>query len=276
MAKKTTQEKMIGRHPIKDSIFAKWLVCNDLDCTDNKIHRSLTVNSTYEDEAVEEVANWLINHHLPKRKRDFLGKKKAILEKYDFNEYADSLHIFPTEDKTKKGNLGEVILSEYLRASSGIDILIYKLRYNPNVDQSMKGDDVLLVNDKKILLGESKFRTVAAKSVVEEISNNFGKVLTLPISLSFIADRLYEEGEFELSDKIVEIETILPKGKIDVQNIGLILSDLSAHRSVERHMNSNNKNFIIITLNVNNPNNLLKKSFDKAQERIKGNFPYAY
>ncbi|OFI06663.1 hypothetical protein CLOACE_08180 [Clostridium acetireducens DSM 10703] len=272
----TKQDKMIGKHPIKNSIFADWLICNDMDCTEKKIHRSLIENSDCTDQAIEEIAKWLINFHLTRRKKDLLDKKKVLLKKYEFHEYADSLHIFPLTDKTQKGNLGEVILTQYLHDTSGIDIVFYKLRYNPNVDQSMKGDDVLLVDDKKILLGESKFRKKAGKNVVDEISKNFATKLTLPISLSFIADRLYDEGNHELSDKISEIETVLSKGKIDIKNIGFILSDYSAHVSVEKHMNSQNKDFIMITLNVDNVLDLLNKSFERAKEKIKGDFPYEY
>ncbi|MCB2353137.1 Hachiman antiphage defense system protein HamA [Clostridium estertheticum] len=272
MVEETIQDKMIGKHPTDDNIFSDWLVCKDLDCTETKIHRSLTEKADYREQSVEEISNWLVSHHLSNRKRDLLKKKKEILEKYDFKEYANNLHILPQTDKTKKGNIGEVILAEYLHISSGIDTLIYRLRYNPNVDQSMKGDDVLLIGEKDILLGESKFRTTAGKSVVEEISNNFGKALKLPISLSFVADRLYEDGKYDLSDKITEIESILSKGKIDIQNVGFILSDPSAHRAVENHMNSHNKNFIMITLNIDDPKDLLDKSFEKANEKIKGDF----
>ena len=56
----------------------------------------------------------------------------------------------PKLDTTQKGNCAEVILSEYLVSTSGLDLLIYMLHYNTNVNQSMKGDDVLLFNQDKI------------------------------------------------------------------------------------------------------------------------------
>ena len=76
-----------------------------------------------------------------------------------------------------KGNVAEIILIEYLKKSTGFSPFIYKLRYNPNVEQSMKGDDVLLFNPKnvfeRIYYGESKYRSVPSKQAIEEAVSNF-------------------------------------------------------------------------------------------------------
>lgn len=264
------QELMIGEHPNDDSVFSNWLICNDTECTEGKIHRSLVEDIEYREQAIDEISNFLINHHLSNRNRSLLERKRSILKKYDFKEYAEKLNIIPNADKTKKGNLGEVILSEYLQKTTGIDILIYKLRYNSNLDQAMKGDDVLLVNEEKILIGESKYRSNSDKGVLSEISKNFGNSLTLPISLSFIADRLYEEGKLELSDMITEIEYNLPKRNIKIKYVGFIISTSSAHRVVEKHMSSSNKDFIMVTLNIDNPKNFLEEAFKGAKMKIEG------
>ena len=71
-------------------------------------------------------------------------------------------------------------------------IKVYKLKYNPNVDQAIKGDDTLMVdlfeengNEKiKIYLGESKFRTTPQKNVVEDITKSLNKILCLYRTLS--------------------------------------------------------------------------------------------
>lgn len=143
------QDKMIGKHP-SDGLFFDWVECQDTECTDIKRHRYLSEKGEKRQAAIETVARWLVTYHLSRGKRMAICKKQKILDKYDFEEYAKSLQVFPNTDKTKKGNLGEVILTEYLSQVSGINVLIFKLHYNPNVDQSMKGDDVLLVDEKKI------------------------------------------------------------------------------------------------------------------------------
>lgn len=272
----TVQDKMIGKHPTKDSIFATCLVCRDMTCDNGKVHRSLMEVDCKRDDYVNEIARLLIKHHLSERKKHQLEKKKDILEKYEFKKYADSLNIFPTADKTQKGNLGEVILSEYLSATSNIDILVYRLRYNPNVDQSMKGDDVLLVDNNRVLVGESKFRSKANKEVVDDISNKFGKEIRLPTSLSFIADRLYDEHNYELAKKVSEVEACIPYGSIDIENIGFIISDSSAHRSVEKYMSSKNNNFMIITMNIDSPVDFLNSTFNLAKKMLGGELSYVY
>ncbi|WP_352404329.1 Hachiman antiphage defense system protein HamA [Sporanaerobacter acetigenes] len=272
----TVQDKMIGKHPTEDSVFATCLVCRDMPCSNGKVHRSLMEIDCKRDDYVKEIAKWLIKYHLSERKKYQLKKKKEMLEKYEFKKYADSLNIFPTSDKTRKGNLGEVVLSEYLSATSNIDILIYRLRYNPNVDQSMKGDDVLLVDNNRVLVGESKFRSKADKKVVDDISNKFGVEIMLPTSLSFIADRLYDEHNYELAEKVSEVEACIPYGSIDIKNIGLIVSDSSAHRAVERHMSSKNKNFLIITMNIDDPIGFLNSTFNLAKKGLEGELSYVY
>ena len=107
-------------------------------------------------------------------------KKKSILSKHDFKEYISKRMPFPIRNfTTQKGNLGEILLAEYLRSSSGLELLVYKLRFNPNVEQSMKGDDILLFDksniENKIIMGEAKYRTTPAKSVIDDIMDALSK-----------------------------------------------------------------------------------------------------
>ncbi|MBI9060257.1 MAG: DUF1837 domain-containing protein [Labilibaculum sp.] len=275
MVQNSEQDALIGKHPsCDDEVFHIWLNCKDTDCKSNKKHRALSEKDGKRDSIISEVADWLINYHMSGRKYEQLKNKKRILEKYDFKDFAEQLHIFPYADKTRKGNLAEVILSEYLQVTSGVQVLIYKLRYNPNIDQSMKGDDVLLVNEKRILIGESKYRGTSNKQVVENVSQNFADHLTLPISLSFIADRLFEEKKFESAALVSKIEEELPLNGFDIVNVGFILSDFSASRSVEKNMDSNNPKFLMLTLNIENPFEFMEQAFDLAQKRLEGDFEY--
>lgn len=263
------QNKMIGKHPTEGSFF-EWLECEDTECTDEKRHRYLSGKDASKEKAIETVANWLVSHHLSKNKKETLYKKQQILGKYDFEEYAESLQIFPKSDKTKKGNLGEIILTEYLSQVSGIKTLVFKLHYNPNVDQSMKGDDVLLVDENKIIVGESKFRTTPSKRSVEEASNPMNDKLLLPVSLGFIADRLYEQGQNELASKVFDIQYMMSKSTFDIRNIGFILSTKLVKNHVERNMNSTNKSFLFISLGIDNPVDFMEDAFKRAEELAMG------
>lgn len=261
------QDKMVGKHP-SGGLFFDWVECHDTDCTDKKRHRYLEEKDGQQQAATETVARWLVTYHLSKSKRKALCKKQEILDKYDFEEYAKALHVFPNTDKTKKGNLGEVILTEYLSQVSGIKVLIFKLHYNPNVDQSMKGDDVLLLDEKRILLGESKFRSTPSKDAVEEVSHLMKNELALPISLGFIADMLFEQGQIELAEKILDIQYKLSKTNFDIKNIGFLLSTKLVKDHVERNMASDNKDFLFISLGIDDPVGFMESTFIRAKELL--------
>ena len=263
----TLQDRMIGKHP-NQGIFYKWTDCRDTECTITKRHRGLTAKDEFCKEAVQSIAEWLVAYHLSEAKKSFL--KQKILAKYNLKDYVQSLHVFPRTDKTKKGNFGEVVLSEYLSQTSGIKVLIYKLRYNPNVDQSMKGDDVLLVDKDKILLGESKFRSNPNKEAVEAACELMGNALTLPISLGFIADRLFEQGQSELAEQILNTQLKLSKTNFNIKNVGFILSKKTIFDIAENNMNSPNENFILISLGIDDPVSFMEMAFAKAKELILG------
>lgn len=265
----TLQDKIIGEHP-KDGLFYLWTDCVDYGCNDKKRHRHLDVKEEYRNKAIQAIAEWLIKYHLSKSKRAMIEKKRSILKKYEFHEYANSLHVFPRTDKTKKGNFGEVILSEYLSKTTGIKVLIYKLHYNPNVDQSMKGDDVLLVEEqkKKIVLGESKFRATPNKQAVEAASELMGNSMVLPLSLGFIADRLFDKGESELAEKILDIQYQMAKTDIDIKNVGFLISTKSVSTYVEKNMDSDNNKFIFLSLGIENPIDFMEEAFKKAEELL--------
>lgn len=268
----TIQDEMIGIHPI-EGLFNKWIECEDIECTDSKKHRALSEKTDVSQEAIESVAKWLVKYHLSQRKRYSLKKKQEILEKYDFKDFAQSLEVLPKANKTQKGNFGEVILTEYLSQTTGIMVLIFKLQYNPNVDQSMKGDDVLLVDENRIVVGESKFRKTPSKHAVLEASTGMRQKLIMPISLGFIADRLYEEGNFEWSEKIADIQYKLSKSAFDVKNIGFLLSTRAVKIHVERNLDARNKNFLFISLGLDSPIEFMETAFSRAEELIlEGNF----
>lgn len=265
----TLQDNLIGKHPLNE--LGSWLKAEDLRCSDLKRHRYLEVDSSFHTEAIELISKWLLQYHLSEGKQKMIERKQKILEKYDFKEFAKKLHVFPESDKTRKGNFGEVILSEYLSLTSGVEILIYKLHYNPNIDQSMKGDDVLLVDDKTILLGESKFRSQPSKSAVEEAAEGMGDKLTLPLSLTFIADRLFDQGNIELGEMIFNIHLEMgKKDDMDIKNIGFLLSTKNVRNIVERNLSAKNSNFIFISLGIENPVTFLEEAFARAENLLRG------
>jgi hypothetical protein len=275
----TEQDKLIGEHPKTPHILGEWLIYTDHPATASKKHRKLEESSILRNQAINSIANWIIKHHISEQKMNLLEQKAAILQKHNFDEYVIASRLLPTADKTKKGNVAEIILVEYLKESTGLSPIIYKLRYNSNVDQSIKGDDVLLFNPAsivdKIVYGESKYRSSPTKKAIEEAVSNLEGNKRLPVSIGFVAEILYEQGNNSLADELMDLQVLLKDENINnVHNVGFLLSTKSATPSndtatqVERHLSTKNPNLVFISLGIDNPLEIIEESFKLANERL--------
>lgn len=230
-------KEILGNHPKDKSVFFDWLTSENDESRDNP-HRKLS-EIKLNDEIIAQIAEWIKEHHISNKQTELSEKKKNILKKYGLDEFVKSQKYFPDNDNTKKGNLGEIILCEYIEETTGYELLVYRLRYNPNVSQSMKGDDILLFNQddlkKAIILGEAKYRIPANKSTIEEILSSFGGEPKLPLSLTFISNILRDNGNIDFADDIEEIQMEMRKGNIPIINTGFVMGDENAFKSVDNH-----------------------------------------
>lgn len=278
----TEHEKLIGKHPANPSFFATWLDGEDIAIPPdkpNKKHRKLVEIDAQRAAAIQQVAEFIIQHHVDIKKIERLKRRKEeILKKYNLSsieEYTEFQSFFPIDENTRSGNATEIILSNYLQASSGLELLAFKLMYNTNVEQSIKGDDCLLFNTKnlneKIIVGEAKFRgSSPAPKAIKDIINNLEGSKRLPISLPFISKHLTSIGNESLAAQIEDLLYELRTGKIPIVNVGLILSTKSTLRSgdtaqqVDHYLDSSNPNLVVLSLGVDNPNEIIEKAFEIA------------
>lgn len=265
--KPTEQSKLIGEHPAS-GIFFDWFECEDTPSTDEKKHRKLTKKGISNNSLVGHLSNLIIKHHATASRLVKIEKKKNILERHDFTAYMKGKIPVPIDNtKTQKGNLGEIILAEYLSSSTGLELLVYKLHYNPNVEQSMKGDDILLFDkadiQSKVIMGEAKFRAKSSKQALDDIVSSLSKK-NLPISLTFISDRLEEMGESGLAEEIDELISKLHSSKTPITYAGFYYSDIDAHKVIEKNLKSDNKNLVIVSYSENNPAQLVTECFNEA------------
>jgi len=234
----TEQEKRIGNHPSPPDIFAEWLIHEDLPASVIKKHRVLLERDGKRLLAVEQIAHWIIDHHIEEETVRFLQQEKVnIYRKYAFDEYVKG--YFTVNETTQKGNLGEVLVSEYLKKSSGLLMFIFRLRYNQNADQSLKGDDMILFdgNDLKsrVMICESKFRKIPDHASVEEILESVGGEVRFPISVHFISQRMRKLGQVKLANELAELAIDLRNKKTPMINVGFLLSNQNAANHVEGH-----------------------------------------
>lgn len=273
------QENLIGAHPKAPHIFGLWWNSTDLPSTDRKKHRQLTENPAIRDTAINQLAQWVVESHVTDFNLNLLDHKKAILDKHDLGQYVDTLHLLPKSDKTQKGNLGEIVLIEYLKESRGFTPYVHKLHYNPNPEQSMKGDDVLMFNktdiNAEVIYGECKFRSTPTAKVVGDIVGNLEGLKKLPISLNFVANRMSEAGENDLAEQIVDLQLKIYNGEVPVTNIGFLISKSSKRAGgdtssiVESNLDTSNPRLVMISLGIENPEDIVSKAFQKAEEILK-------
>lgn len=269
-------QDLIGDHPLAPSVFEKWLDCADIEPTDARCHRSLTAKlPTDNPELIQWLAEKLVHHHYDQNRIERLKQKYRDI---GFPEYAEQNRNLPRADKTKKGNATEVLLIEYIESCKGKELVkAFKLRYNPNVDQAIKGDDTLMVDiiaDEKgierikIFLGEAKFRTTPAKKVITDISESLGKE-KLPLSFSFLINELSRDPATKATADLLDTFLISEvKSRGDITYTGLLLSNERTSEVVERHFATDNPALILISAGMENPQTLIDQAFIKAEQLI--------
>ena len=121
-------------------------------------------------------------------------------------------------------------------ATEDLQLPVYRLRHNPNIEQSMKGDDVLAFDldakPARVLVGETKFRSRPRRKDVEDIVEQLLKSekARIPASLQFVADLVRLEGDEDLAEQIEDLQFELGRAHPNIEYVGLLLGpDTAAH-----------------------------------------------
>lgn len=106
----------------------------------------------------------------------------------------------PTNKRTRSGDLGELLATEYLNSETQFEVPIKKLRWKSDRETAMHGNDVIGIDRKgkavRVMKGECKSRVAFGKATVEEAaaSLDLHDGRPNPSTLAFITKRLYEEN----------------------------------------------------------------------------------
>ena len=225
-------DEVVGPHPVSPHPFGERFSCADGHSEHGVPTRALSETNSDVDQFVAAMRDCLRAHH--SRPED-MDRDRLRRDAYARQGLTLPLTRFPKNPTTRKGNWAEILLCEYVTASSNADLPVYRLRYNPNVEQSMKGDDVLAfdleANPVRIIVGEAKFRGTSSKQAVTEIIESLERSFQggLPASLQFVADRLMQEGNEVLGRRIEECADLFVKNRLQIDHVGLLASN---HRSV--------------------------------------------
>lgn len=106
----------------------------------------------------------------------------------------------PTDARTRSGEVGEILATEFMEHQTGFRIPVRRLRYKDGREMALRGDDFLGIEEEEgrlaYLKGEAKSGQTIAAGVIAtartRLNDDDGR--PTPISLLFVADRLLEGG----------------------------------------------------------------------------------
>lgn len=260
--------QIVGQHPLSPHPFGVHLAATDQHTAHAVPHRMLDDAPLHSGSFTVAMTDWIVNHHISAEFIEKDRRKREALARQGLSDPSRSR--LPTSDKTQKGNWAEIFLAEYLAASAGAQLPVYRLRCNPNVDQSMKGDDVLafdLDSDPvRILVGEAKFRSTPTRNVVEDLVAALAKSHSgnIPASLQFVADRLFESGQIELGEKVAACNIQFAQGRLRLDYVGLLVSRGNVHQYVHDNAKSGLSRLAVISLSLADANAIVSESFARA------------
>lgn len=134
-----------------------------------------------------------------------------ILEKLGKPKAAAYLREKLPQTKTmRSGDLGEILATQYIDERTVYRTPIKRLRWKDHREMAMRGDDVIGITFPdgnvpiRFLKSEVKSRSALTTKVVQEARQSLDEYggLPSPHALSFISDRLHENGQNELADLI--------------------------------------------------------------------------
>jgi HamA len=137
---------------------------------------------------------------------------KGYVADLGYEQAAELFDKRPRDDKTRTGNFGEVVASEYLRQKEGFDLPVYRLRWNTNPDTSMRGEDVLAFKfgepdgrGRELCIAEAKAEERFDSRTVEDAYKQLatGK-RPRPNSIPFVCSVLTLQGEVEKAKAVVQ------------------------------------------------------------------------
>jgi hypothetical protein len=162
----------------------------------------------------------------------FVGER-TIVQAGGYSKAAAIIaNSLPTNKRTRSGDLGELLATEYLNSETPFIVPIKKLRWKSDRETAMHGNDVIGIDTKakpiRVLKGECKSRAQFGQAIVEEAATSLdlhdGR--PNPSTLAFITKRLYEEKRDSEAKIFQELQC---EGGIAARNVTHLIFALSGN-----------------------------------------------
>lgn len=211
---RTRSPKTLERGPLsRDTYDLYWLDVSDSSLRDRSFKQHRVVEQDGSRSTIQpSLAEALHDHHVGR------ARVSAVLERLGHSEAAAFFsQELPKDNRTRKGNFGEVVASEHLVQRFGYSMPVFKLRYRDS-QLPMRGEDIVAfeLNDSaeivRVVIGEAKavirFRRDTVVEALERLKSAFKP---RPMTLSMLANILFDRGEDALAEQIDNVSFALAK-----------------------------------------------------------------
>lgn len=262
----------LGHHPLPPHLFGEAFQATDGVTESGVSHRAISERMNKRGIAVSGIREMLIRHHVDPEKAKL---RQDALKELGFEAEQQVFPFFPKNQLTRKGNFAEVVMAEYITATTNSFLPVYRLRFNTNWDQSMKGEDVLAFdldsNPMRVIVGEAKFRGVSTAKAVKDavnglISSHKHKV---PVLLPFVVNKLFDEKQQEQRDiakKIIQCGGLISREELRPDYLALLLSDTKSAEKVNRKTPNSLRRLMMISLGVETPETFFDDCYRDLEE----------
>ena len=138
----------------------------------------------------------------------------------------------------------------------------------------MKGDDVLAfdldADPIRIIVGEAKFRKIPSKKDVVDIVTTLERSIRVgvPVSLQFVADRLFYERQDDLGRRIEECCDLFARDRLQLDHVGLLVSNQNTSDQVKRNAESSMRRLAVMSLCLSDPIASVESSFEGLKDLL--------
>jgi len=127
VARPTDQIKL-GHHPAPPHPFGEAFHAEDGYTQTEVLHRALSEQDGKRDVAVTGICEMLGRNHASQEMMESTRQLREALTRLGFGAALQRLpRRFPTNSTTRKGNLAEIVLAEYIVTAAGTELPIYRL-----------------------------------------------------------------------------------------------------------------------------------------------------
>ncbi|MCK4659367.1 MAG: DUF1837 domain-containing protein [Phycisphaerae bacterium] len=168
----------------------------------------------------DSLSRAIVDHHFHRRR--IADRLAALGHTHVARFFREEL---PRNDRTRKGNFGEVVASEHVIQRYGYSMPVLKIRYRDSHNLPMRGEDIVAFElnaqqqIQRVIVGEAKAVVRYGRATVTQAHERLQKAYQpRPMTLSMIAEILYEVGNDQLEQQIDAVSDHLRSGHFPRDN----------------------------------------------------------